>query len=37
MAEVVADNMQMLGSKPGAAPSKAAAPDEPEIADDIPF
>jgi single-strand DNA-binding protein len=37
MAEVVADNMQMLGSKPGAGPSKQAAPAETEVADDIPF
>jgi len=37
MAEVVADGMQMLGSKPGTMPSKEAAPAAEEAADDIPF
>ncbi|MFA5113289.1 MAG: single-stranded DNA-binding protein [Candidatus Margulisiibacteriota bacterium] len=37
MTEVVADNMQMLGSKPGAGPSKDVAPAAEEAADDIPF
>ncbi|MCU0640989.1 MAG: single-stranded DNA-binding protein [Candidatus Margulisbacteria bacterium] len=39
MAEVVADNMQMLGSKPGTGPGPAreTAPAENTIVDDIPF
>jgi len=37
MAEVVADNMQMLGKKPDAPPVKAAEAVEEKTEDEIPF